>query len=140
MGTKLPKEIHDEANRLMKLGFQEDTHFFITRKIRYTLSFCADVIINGYENEDESQLQERVDPKHVDLELVGVTDQDTIGFEILDIDGNPFNEKEHYKEVLPKNCVICDMSMVVKEETDPRIEDDGLKCFEHRGISREGFQ
>jgi hypothetical protein len=130
----------DRINEALKsLGYRDDYDYYVQEVFRFEYDFMARGYAIGLEDERDDLQWEAWDD--VDYEDVIHTDKDSIGFTITNTDNESLDINEimrwvNRKELRVDCCAVCGKRIAVNKKylRDRRKEDDGLKCFDHRGI------
>ena len=135
-----------EADRIVEalkaLGYEDDDDYYKQKIYRFEYSFEATGYATGLEDEEDDLGLDAWDD--ADYEDVIHTDRTVIGYAITNTGNESLDIDEIMKWVGNRKlradcCVICGSKLAINTKylRDRRKEDDGLKCFDHRGIRAE---
>lgn len=133
--VKTPSDMDKYVNILEQLGFTECTDFYTEEVYDVEIIYEARqrIVVTQSEYEDGDY---EFDVENIEIEDKIFDEATTIGEILTDIDGNQLDLfHKIFKIDFKKNqCVICGKKLIASKYMDNRKEEDGLKCFDHRGI------
>jgi len=133
------KEADRIKEALESLGYEDDSDYYVQEIFRFEYDFMARGYAIGLEDEKDDLQWDAWDD--VDYEDVIHADKDLLGYAITNTNNESLDIDEIMKRINKKElridcCSVCGKHLAVNKKylRDRRKEDDGLKCFDHRGI------